>query len=167
MIREEVTRGTDEILEFKNGAALEVVANDAHLVRGRSVLALLGTEASFWNTDPDAKSSDEEVVGAAEPGMAMVPDGGLMILSSSVHRKKGLMYRRWKELHGNDDAEDICWLAAAEPSLPASGGLATNPAEEGQVRQPSSRPRIRSSTKLCTERSNDEIVNASFNWRRP
>jgi hypothetical protein len=119
MIREEVARGTDEILEFKNGAALEVVANDADLVRGRSVLALLGTEASFWNTDPDANSSDEEVVAAAEPGMAMVPDGGLMILSSSVHRKKGLMHRRWKELHGNDGAEDICWLASSRTMNPA------------------------------------------------
>jgi hypothetical protein len=119
MIAAEVARSTNEILEFKNGASLEVVANDADLVRGRSVLALLGTEASFWNTDPDAKSSDEEVVGAAEPGMAMVPDGGLMILSSSVHRKKGLMYRRWKELHGNDDAEDIVWLASSRTMNPA------------------------------------------------
>jgi hypothetical protein len=118
----EVSRGTDEILEFENGASLEVVANDADLVRGRSVLALLGTEASFWNTDPDSRHSDEEVVGAAEPGMAMVPDGGLTILSSSVHRRKGLMFRRWRELHGNDDAEDIVWLASSRtmnPALPA------------------------------------------------
>jgi hypothetical protein len=97
MIREEVARGTDEILEFKNGAALEVCTNDAGTVRGRSVLALLGTEVSFWNVNPDADSSDEEVVSAAEAGAAMIPDGGLVILSSSVHRKKGLMYRRWKD----------------------------------------------------------------------
>jgi hypothetical protein len=119
MIAAEVARGTDEILEFRNGAALEVCVNDAGTVRGRSVLALLGTEVSFWNTDPDASSSDEEVVAAAEPGAAMVPDGGLTILSSSVHRKKGLMYRRWKELHGNDDAEDIVWLASSRTMNPA------------------------------------------------
>jgi hypothetical protein len=119
MIREEVTRGTDEILEFKNSASLEVVACDADLVRGRSVLALIGTEACFWNTDPDAKSSDEEVVGAAEPGAAMVPDGGLTILSSSVHRKKGLMHKRWREFHGNDDAEEVIWLAPSRVMNPA------------------------------------------------
>lgn len=122
MIKAEVERFTDEILEFKNQASLEVVANDAGTIRGRSVLALLGTEASFWNTDPDASSSDEEVVSAAEAGAAMVPDGGLTILSSSVHRKRGLMYRRWKELHGNDAAEDIVWLASSRtmnPALPA------------------------------------------------
>jgi hypothetical protein len=119
LIKAEVARHTDDILEFRNMAALEVCTNDAGTVRGRSVLALLGTETAFWNTDPDASSSDEEVVAAAEPGAAMVPDGGLTILSSSVHRKKGLMYRRWKELHGADDAEDIVWLASSRTMNPA------------------------------------------------
>jgi hypothetical protein len=119
MIAAEVARVTDDILEFKNGAALEVCVCDAGTVRGRSVLALLGTETAFWNTDPDAASSDEEVVAAAEPGAAMIPDGGLTILSSSVHRKKGLMFRRWRELHGADDAEEIIWLASSRTMNPA------------------------------------------------
>jgi hypothetical protein len=54
MIAAEVKRDTDEVLEFRNEAALEVVTKDADLVRGRSVLALLGTEAALWNTDPDS-----------------------------------------------------------------------------------------------------------------
>jgi hypothetical protein len=119
MLAKKIARETDEVIEFKNGAALEVVTNDADLVRGRSVLALLGTEACFWRTDPESSSSDEEVVGAAEPGMAMTPGGGLMILASSVHRKKGLMYRLWKELHGNNEAEAICWLASSRTMNPA------------------------------------------------
>jgi hypothetical protein len=119
MIAAEVSRATDEALEFRNGASLEVVACDADLVRGRSVLALLATETSFWNVDPNSRHSDEEVISAAEPGAAMVPDGGLTILSSSVHRRKGLMYRRWQLLHGADDAEDICWLAPSRVMNPA------------------------------------------------
>jgi hypothetical protein len=122
MLRARVTRDADEGTEFKNGAALEVVVNDSALVRGRSVLALLGTEVAFWRTDPESEDSDEEVAAAAGPGMAMIPDGGLTILASSVHRKKGLVHRLWKELHGNDDAEDICWLASSRtmnPALPA------------------------------------------------
>lgn len=119
MIKALVSRNTDELIEFKNGAALEIATNDASLVRGRSAIAILGTEVCFWRTDVDASSSDEEVVGAAEPAMAMIPDGGLMVMASSVHRKKGYMYRRWKELHGNDDAEDICWLAPSRTMNPA------------------------------------------------
>jgi hypothetical protein len=136
MIKAEVHRYTDEILEFKNGAALEVCTNDAGTIRGRSVLALLGTETSFWNTDPDADSSDEEVVSAAEPGMAMIPDGGLVILSSSVHRKKGLMYRRWKELHGNDDAEDIVWLAASRVEPGVAGKVVERQSRKIRSAQP-------------------------------
>jgi hypothetical protein len=55
--------------------------------------------------------------------MAMCPDGGLLMLGSSVYRKRGYMYRKYRELHGNDDAEDICWFAPSavmNPSLPAS-----------------------------------------------
>ena len=116
-----VDRDTDERVEFKNGAALEIATNDADLVRGRSAIAVLGTEVRFWRTDEKSSSSDEEVIAAAEPGMAMVPDGGLLMMASSVHRRRGYMFRNWKELHGNDSAEGICWLspsATMNPALP-------------------------------------------------
>src|SRR6185437_15531589 len=119
MLASTLVKDTDDILEFRNGAALEVVTNDAGLIRGRSLLALLGTEAAFWRTDPDSEDSDEEVVAAAEPGAAMVPDGGLTIIASSVHRKTGLLHRKWKELHGNDDADEIVWLAPSRVMNPA------------------------------------------------
>jgi hypothetical protein len=35
----------------------------------------------------------------------------LLMLGSSVYRKRGYMYRRWKELFGNSDSDDICWFA--------------------------------------------------------
>jgi hypothetical protein len=116
-----VSRLTDERIEFANGGVLEIAANDADLVRGRSAVAILGTESCHWNTTETSSSSDEEVVGAAQPGMAMIPDGGLLMMASSVHRKRGYMHRRWKELHGNDDAEDVAWLstsATMNPMLP-------------------------------------------------
>jgi hypothetical protein len=120
MIAATVSRSTDEGIEFRNGSAsLEVVTNDAALIRGRSILGLFGTEACHWDTNPDSPSSDEEVVGAALPGMAMIPGGGLTILASSAHRKQGLMFERWKELHGNDDADEIVWLASSRTMNPA------------------------------------------------
>jgi predicted DNA-binding transcriptional regulator AlpA len=74
MLADLVSRNTDERVEFKNGSVLEIATNDADLVRGRSAIAVLGTEACFWRTDEAAASSDEEVVGAALPGMAMPGD---------------------------------------------------------------------------------------------
>jgi hypothetical protein len=121
MLAQEITRQTGELTEFRNGASLEIATNDARLVRGRSAIAVLGSECCHWKTDEHAASSDEEVVGAAEPSMAMCPDGGLLMLGSSVHRKVGYMYRKYKHLHGNDDSEDICWFAPSavmNPQLP-------------------------------------------------
>jgi hypothetical protein len=121
LLAAQVVRSTDDVVEFRNGAVLEVATNDARLVRGRSAIAVLGSECCHWRTDEFSASSDEEVVAAAAPSLAMCPDGGLLLLGSSVHRRRGYMHRRWKELHGNEDAEDVCWVAPSRlmnPALP-------------------------------------------------
>jgi hypothetical protein len=122
LLAREIVRSTGSVTEFRNGASLEIATNDARLVRGRSAIALLGSEASHWKTSESSSSNDEEVVAAALPSMAMTPDGGLLLLGSSVYRKRGYMYRRYRELHGNEDSEDICWFAPStvmNPKLPA------------------------------------------------
>jgi hypothetical protein len=122
LLAQEITRSTGDVTEFRNGSSLEIATNDARLVRGRSAIAVFGSECCHWRTDEHAASSDEEVVGAAEPSMAMCPDGGLLMLGSSVHRKRGYMYRKYKQLHGNDDRDDLCWFApssAMNLQLPA------------------------------------------------
>ena len=119
----EVVRETKDVIEFKNGATLEIISNDASLCRGRSASAVIGSEACHWRHDEASASSDEEVVGASEPSMAMCPDGGLLLLGSSIHRQRGYCYRKYKELHGNDAADDICWFAPSKlmnPRLPQS-----------------------------------------------
>jgi hypothetical protein len=119
MLAPEIVRQTADVIEFRNGASLEITTNDARLVRGRSAIAVLGSECCHWRTDEFAASSDEEVVGAAEPSMAMCPDGGLLMLGSSVHRRRGYMHRKFKQLHGNDESEDICWFAPSATMNPA------------------------------------------------
>jgi hypothetical protein len=109
----EVGRNTGEVTEFKNGSSLEISTNDARLVRGRSAIAVLGSECCHWRTDEHSASSDAEVVGAAEPSMAMTPGGGLLLLGSSVHRRRGYMYEQHRKLFGNNESEDICWFASS------------------------------------------------------
>ena len=98
LIAREVSRDVHGVIEFRNRAALEVVANDARLIRGRSALAVIGTKAAHWRTGEENASSDAEVIAAAKPSMAMTPGGGLLILSSSPYRKSGVMYERWRTL---------------------------------------------------------------------
>jgi len=123
LLAAEVVRQTAEVIEFRNGASLEIITNDASLIRGRSAIAVIGSECCHWRTDEHAASSDEEVVGAALPSMAMCPDGGLLLMGSSVHRRRGFMYRMFRQLHGNNDTEDICWFAPSNvmnPKLPVA-----------------------------------------------
>ena len=121
LLQKEVTREPSDLIEFRNGASLEIATNDARLVRGRSAIAVIGSECCHWKTDEHNSSSDEEVVTAAEYSMAMAADQGLLLMGSSVYRKRGYMYRKFMELHGNEDAEDICWFAPSpvmNPKLP-------------------------------------------------
>jgi hypothetical protein len=134
-VKDKVTRVTNEVIEFNNGSCLEIATNDPRLVRGRSAIAVLGSETCQWRTDEHANANDEEVVSAAENSMGMTPGGGLLILGSSVHRRVGYMYRQYKELFGNDQADDadICWFATSKtmnPKLPQwviDHALAKNP----------------------------------------
>ena len=55
--------------------------------------------------------------------MAMTPDAGLLLLGSSVYRKRGYMYRQFRQLHGNPDTPDdtLVWFAPSavmNPKLP-------------------------------------------------
>jgi hypothetical protein len=121
MLKREVTRQTSDVIEFKNGASLEITTNDQRTVRGRSAVAVLGSEIAYWQTNELSASSDEEVVSAALPSLSMCPDGGLLALWSSVHRKKGYAYRKWKTCWGNADADDVIWFAPSavmNPLLP-------------------------------------------------
>jgi hypothetical protein len=88
-----VKRETRDVIEFRNGGSLEIASNDPALVRGRSAVAVLGSEASHWKHDEASASNDEEVVVGAEPSMGMCPDGGLLLLGSSVYRRRGYMQR--------------------------------------------------------------------------
>jgi hypothetical protein len=123
LLAREVSRRTDEVIEFRNGASLEIVTNDARLIRGRSAIAVLGSEASYWKVDEHSASSDEEVVAAALPSMSMCPDGGLLILGSSVYRRRGYVYKQFKAWHGNNEVDDLCWLCPSStmnPALPSA-----------------------------------------------
>jgi hypothetical protein len=137
LLAREVVRQTSSVIEFRNGSSLEIASNDVRLVRGRSAIAVLGSECCHWKTDEQSASSDEEVVAAAEPSMAMTPGGGLLLLGSSVYRKRGFMFRQFKKLHGNDAAEDICWFAPSQvmnPRLPqraVDAALAEEPLKAG------------------------------------
>jgi len=123
LLAPEVVRRTAERIELRSGAVLEITTNDHRLIRGRSAIAVLGDEVSFWRADGESSSSDEEVIAAAAPSLMTAPGGGYLVLSSTTYRKRGLMFDRYKEYYGKDDADELVWLAPSakmNASLPAA-----------------------------------------------
>jgi hypothetical protein len=119
----EIVREADGEIELRNGAVIAVGTTDHRSIRGRSVPVLVGDESCYWTSDGESSANDEEVISAIQPSMAMIPNGGLTILISSAYRRSGLMYRRWQQLFGNDNADDLYWVAPSQtmnPLLPAS-----------------------------------------------
>jgi hypothetical protein len=117
-LRREIKRETGDVIEFRNGGVLEIASNDVGLVRGRSAVAVIGSECAYWKSEEHSINQDEEVIGAAEPSMALCPDGGHLLLGSTVYRRQGLMYRMYKDLFGNDQTNDICWFAPSRVMNP-------------------------------------------------
>jgi hypothetical protein len=135
LLAPEVVRRTEERIELRSGAVLEITTNDHRLIRGRSAIAVLGDEVSFWRADGESSSSDEEVIAAAAPSLMTAPGGGYLVLSSTTYRKRGLMFDRYKEFYGKDNADELVWLAPSakmNASLPAADierALAADPAK--------------------------------------
>ena len=98
MVKGEI--GSDSI-ELKNRVVIEVHTNSYRSIRGRSVLAAIFDEVSFWR-DERSQNPDTEVHGAIVPGLARVA-GSMLIMISSTHRRAGLLYERWRNFYGRDD----------------------------------------------------------------
>jgi hypothetical protein len=119
VLSEEVTRYTQSVIEFRSGGCVQIMANNPHSIRGRTIIGLFGDEASLWETGADGVN-DEELLVAILPAMATVRDGGLVCLTSTTWHKRGLMFKKFTELHGRDDVDELCLLApsrAFNPSL--------------------------------------------------
>jgi hypothetical protein len=50
LLAAEVLRCNDDTVEFRNGGQLEIGTNDVRLVRGRSAVAVLGSECCYWRS---------------------------------------------------------------------------------------------------------------------
>ncbi len=95
-----VKRATGDGFELTNGVDIAIVTNDYRAVRGRTVLACVLDEVSFWSGENTA-SPDTEVYRALRPGMATLSES-MLIGITTAYRKSGLAYARWQRHFGRD-----------------------------------------------------------------
>jgi hypothetical protein len=78
-------------------------------IRGRTVVAALCDEISFWRSE-DSRNPAEEVIGALVPAMATIP-GALLLLLSSVYDTRNVTFKAFERHHGNDASGVLLWRA--------------------------------------------------------
>jgi hypothetical protein len=100
MLRALVERETSEGIELSNGMALIVLANDFRAIRGRTLVACIMDEVSYWRNELTV-TPDLEVYRAAKPALATTK-GSLLIGISSPYRRAGLLWRKFKAHWGKD-----------------------------------------------------------------
>jgi hypothetical protein len=112
VLRREIDSVTRTEIRLKNGTTICVVANSYRTTRGRTVIAAIFDECSFWRSE-DSASPDDETYSAILPSLATV--NGMLISISSAYRRAGLMYTKHRDFFGVD----------SDDTLVVSGGSTT------------------------------------------
>ena len=117
-----IVRETKESIELSTGIAIEVMTASYKSVRGYTAVCVLGDEAAFWQNDEFSADPDTEILNALKPAMATIP-GSMMLVASSPYSRRGVVWRDFRRLWGQDAPNEVCWKASTRtmnPRIPES-----------------------------------------------
>jgi hypothetical protein len=97
MLAAEVTNQTSDSIEFAHRTRLEVFTSNFRSVRGFTLALAIIDEAAYLR-DENSASPDVELYRALMPALATL--NGRLIVTSSLHRKAGLMWSKYRAYHG-------------------------------------------------------------------
>jgi len=95
-----VERATDSGFELRNHVDVCIATNDFRSIRGRTVLAVVMDEVSYWSGE-NSVSPDVEVYRAIRPAMMTLSES-MLIGITTAYRRQGLAYDRWAKHFGHD-----------------------------------------------------------------
>ena len=97
-----VHRLTGDTIELKNGVDITVATCSYRAIRGKTIALAVLDEVAFWRDEGGSYvNPDVEVYSALVPALATLRKAGAMIVGiSSVYRKAGLLYNKWRENYG-------------------------------------------------------------------
>jgi hypothetical protein len=116
-----VVHETDRGLELNNGIEIQVLANNFRSIRGRTILCAIFDENAYWR-DIDSAYPDIETYSAVVPAMITLPDA-MLIGISTVYRKAGLSYDKYRKHYAIDDPDVLVIKATTRqfnPLIPQS-----------------------------------------------
>ena len=98
ILRQLIVDRTADALELANGITLEVRPASFRKLRGPTYIAVIADELAFWYVDTAYANPDVEILNAVEPGLATT--GGPLILASSPHARRGVLWDVFRRHHG-------------------------------------------------------------------
>jgi hypothetical protein len=107
VLRQEIERITATEIRLRNKISILPRANSYRTVRGRTLVAAIFDECSFWRDD-SSTVPDIETYSAVLPSLATVD--GMLISISSAYRRTGLMYAKHRDFYGVD-SDDTLFVA--------------------------------------------------------
>jgi hypothetical protein len=108
-LRREIVNATREEITLRNGIVIAVHSNSFRSVRGRTLVAVILDEVSFWR-DESSANPDIEVYRAVLPSLATT--NGILVGISTPYRRLGLLYQKYRDHYGQD-GDDILVLKGA------------------------------------------------------
>jgi hypothetical protein len=103
-----VTSKTRDAVHLRNGISIEVHTASFRSTRGYTVVFCIVDEVAFLPQD-DSAEPDHELIRSVLPAMATT--NGMLILISSPHAKRGVLWRAMQEHYGKDDTDVLVWKA--------------------------------------------------------
>ena len=120
ILKQLIANRTADALELTNGITLEVRPASFRKLRGPTYVAVIADELAFWYVDAAYANPDIEILNAVEPGLATT--GGPLILASSPHARRGVLWDLFKRHYGKDGDPSILVAHGTSrtlnPSLP-------------------------------------------------
>jgi hypothetical protein len=112
---ENIIRGE---IQLRNGVTIAVHSNSFRTVRGRTLIACILDEVSFWR-DEQSATPDIEVYRAVLPSLATT--NGMLIGISTPYRKMGLLHQKHRDHFGQDDDEVLVVQGSTATFNPSLG----------------------------------------------
>ena len=118
-LRKEISETTNNEIRLKSGIIIAIHTNSFRTIRGRTLLACVFDEISFWRDETSA-TPDTEVYTAVLPGLATT--NGMLIGISTPYRKLGLLHAKHRASFGKDD-DDVLVVQGSSRQFNPSDNL--------------------------------------------
>ena len=109
ILRQQIVSITAQEVKLKGNVVIGVHAGSYRTIRGRTLLAVIGDETSFWRDETSALP-DVEVYRACMPALAA--SRGMWIGISTGYRKLGLLYQKWRDFYAQN-SDDVLVIQGA------------------------------------------------------